>query len=96
MTRDPDDGSAAAPTARFSAAYLREQRRKTRIGGWIGIVASLATIGDALAAICAHRMVDLGPARGHLLWPPSLVLLVGLTLLIGSGWILMSHRESGT
>jgi H+/Cl- antiporter ClcA len=93
MTMEPDDSSKTEPPIRFSPGYLREERRKTRIGGWVGMVASIGTIVDAIAAMRAHRMVDLGPSKGHLLWPPWLVLLVGVALFIGCVWVLRDTRK---
>ncbi len=87
------DITATPEAIRFSPKLIREQRRKTFIGGVFGVVASMVAIIDALDAIRTHRMVDVGPSHGHLMWPPSLVLLVTLPLLVGSVWVAWSNRR---
>ena len=89
--------TAATPEAiRFSPKLIREKRRKTFIGGIVGIVASMVAIIDALDAIRTHRMVDMGPGRGHLMWPPSLVLVITVPLLVVIIWVTWSNRPTAT
>ena len=95
MNEPEKNATAAAPeeAIRFSPKLIRERRRKTFTGGIVGVVASMVAIVDALDAIRTHRMVDVGgAAHGHLMWPPSLVLLITMPLLVGSIWVSWSSR----
>jgi hypothetical protein len=88
MNDGQNDGSKAEIDVRFAPKFIREERRKQRVGGILGVLASIVTIADAIDAIRTHRMVNLGPSHGYLTWPPYPVLVIGLLLLVGSAWVL--------
>jgi hypothetical protein len=83
------DGSGSEIHVRYSPKFARSQRRSILVSGSLGVVASIVCLMDAFNAIRNHTLVDMGPASGHVHWPPSLVIAMGLFLLICSVWILL-------
>ena len=88
MNDGQKEGSKGEIEVRYSPKFIREERRKRRSGGWLGVLASIVMIADAVDAIRTHRMVDWGPSHGHLMWPPYPVLAIGVLMLAGSIWVL--------
>jgi hypothetical protein len=73
---------------RWSPTFAREQRRKGLFAGLLGLSMAIVSLADAFHAMRTGRMVDMGPYSGHVLFPPWLVALMGLFLLVGSGLVL--------
>jgi hypothetical protein len=80
--------------ARYSEAVLRQERRKSRIYGAFGVIASLCGLAISYVGYRRHTWIDMGPMNQTFMVPPWAAALISVLWLAGSLFLLFRARPA--